>query len=189
MNGPNLETATEPTAVHPPIIGLVHISGSRHGTTEMLFDDKLVIGTAEDAEIHLPADREPAVAPYHARLERRGQSYLLRTAQGQTVRVNGDEVGELVLASGDVIEIGVGGPRLRFRVYKSRQRPYKTMTEALADCVDCASTRKHPLSKTGAFLMGAPKELATHTSPRFRWGILSLASPAADIDGARDALG
>lgn len=158
-----------------PIIGLVHVSGSRHGTTEMLFDDALVIGTAADAEIHLPADHEPAVAPCHARLERRDGTYLLRATPGEVVRVNGEEVDELVLASGDVIELGHGGPRLRFRVYRSKPGPYKTMSEALADCADCAHHGgRGRLSKAGRFLRHAPRELATHTSPRFRWGVAAV---------------
>lgn len=158
-----------------PILGLVHISGARHGTTEMLLDDELVIGTARDADIHVPYDREPEVAGHHARLERHGATYRLRVEPGATVRVNGERVDELVLASGDVIEIGDGGPKLRFRVYKSKPRPGKTMSEALADCIDCVQTHGNdPLSKARVFLKTATRELVAQTSHRFRWGILAL---------------
>lgn len=171
-----------PPSAGLPIIGLVHVSGSRHGTTEMLFDDALVIGTAADAEIHLPADHEPAVAPSHARLERRDGSYLLRASPGELVRVNGEAIDEALLAPGDVIEIGDGGPKLRFRVYRSKPRPYKTMTEALADCADCAHHRgRGRLSKAGTFLRHAPRELATHTSRRFRWGVAALVLLAVSV--------
>ncbi len=176
MSEPLPEPAAEAAeASHPPIFGLVHLSGSRHGTTEMLFDEELAIGTDDDSDIHVPADREPAVAPHHARLERRGQTYRLLVSPGQVVTVNDVQVDDLVLASGDVIELGDGGPRLRFRVYKASPRPYKTMTEALADCVDCTREDDGALKKTRTFFRTAGHELKTRTSLRLRLGLLVLA--------------
>ncbi len=173
MTEPLPEIAAE--SAPPPILGLIHLSGSRHGTTEMLFDEELELGTDDDADIHVPADREPAVAPHHARLERRGQTYRLLVSAGQVVRVNDVQVDDLVLASGDVIELGDGGPKLRFRIYKSKPRPYKTMTEAFADCVDCTREDTGALKKTRTFFRTAGSELKTRTSLRLRLGLLALA--------------
>ncbi|MCP3958957.1 MAG: FHA domain-containing protein, partial [bacterium] len=98
-------------AVDAPIPGLFHLTGSRRGTTETLVEDVVRIGSGPDNEIHLPADREPAVASNHATLHRRGQTYQLRAEPGQQVFVNDDPVDEWVLAAGDVMRIGAGAVR------------------------------------------------------------------------------
>ncbi|MEM7349359.1 MAG: trypsin-like peptidase domain-containing protein [Acidobacteriota bacterium] len=183
---------SEPTAADAPrapstesIPGLFHLTGSRRGTTETLVDDTVLIGTAANSDIHVPADREPAVAPLHATLHRRGRTYQLRTEPGEAVSVNEEPVRELVLASGDVIQLGDDGPRLRFRIYRDGHAAYRSMAEVVADCVDCAQAEgSNPIDKAGIFLKTAPRDLATQTSPRFRWVsllvlILLAASTAA----------
>ena len=180
---------TEPTyfqapgATDAPIPGLFHLTGSRRGTTETLLRDTVRIGTASDTEIHVPADREPAVAPHHATLHRRGLTYQLRAEPGHPVWVNGEPVEEMVLASGDVIRLGQGGPRLRFRLFERGQPGYRSMAEVLADCVDCAQEEgSTTFDQAQLFLRRAPWDLATQTSPRFRLtsaAVLLLAAVAA----------
>ncbi len=172
MNEPTT-TAPPPTSAagtgDAPIPGFFHLTGSRRGTTETLIRDTVRLGTAADTEVHLPADREPAVAPHHATLHRRGVTYQLRAEPGCPVWVNGEPVQEMVLASGDVVRLGEGGPRLRFRLFERGQPGYRSMAEVLADCVDCAQEDgATPLDSAGIFLRTAPWDLATQTSPRFR---------------------
>lgn len=152
---------------------VVHLSGSRRGTTERLAGERLRIGTGSDAEIHFPANREPAVSSHHATLHRRGATYELRTEPGQAVWVNGEQTEDVTLASGDLLQVGKGGPFLRFRFYEDGAPPYKSMSETISDCVDCARHGGNaPLNRAAILLAGIPRELATQTSPWFRGGVL-----------------
>jgi S1-C subfamily serine protease len=154
---------------------VVHLSGSHRGTTERLAGDVLPIGTSPAAAIRFPANEEPAVGELHARLERRGSTYELNTAPGQSVWVNGEPVKQLVLASGDVLEVGEGGPILRFRLYPPGSRAYKSVVEAFSDCIDCARRSSGtPLGRASILLTAIPKELATQTHPWLRGSLLAL---------------
>ena len=77
--------------------------------------EKLILGTAEDADIRYPAGIN--VVSRHALLEfvEEGCSFYLRALEGQ-VFVNRQEIHEVILESGDLLEIGVRGPKLRFRI-------------------------------------------------------------------------
>ncbi len=96
---------------------IVHLSGAHRGTTQVLYGERIRIGTGADTEIHFPPDREPAVSTLHAELRREAAHYALFAAPGETVRVNNELVESRVLGSNDVIEIGENGPFLRYRVY------------------------------------------------------------------------
>ncbi|MGB5815932.1 MAG: trypsin-like peptidase domain-containing protein [Thermoanaerobaculia bacterium] len=162
-------------SVAAPVPVVVHLSGSRRGTTERLAGDVLTIGTSPAAAIRLAADEEPAVGELHARLERRGPTYELSTAPGQSVWVNGEPVKQLVLASGDVLEVGEGGPILRFRLYPPGSRAYKSVVEAFADCIDCARRDSGTsLQRASILLTSIPRELATQTQPWIRGSLLAL---------------
>ncbi len=174
------ETASRGSRAREPIPGLFHLSGSRRGTTEALVEDKVRIGTARDTEIHLPADREPAVAAHHATLHRRGHSYQLRAEPGRKVWVNGEPAEHMVLAAGDVLQIGEGGPRLRFRVYRHGHPLYRSMAEVLEDCADCAQNEADsPIGRAAVFFKMAPVGIVTQTSPRFRGSLLLVVLLAA----------
>ena len=127
----------------------------------------LTLGTGAGAEVRLEAtDEEPQIS---ARLHRRGNTYELIAEPGATVWVNGEPVDDLVLASGDVLEIGERGALLRFRAYPPGSPAWKTMSEAFSDCLDC-SRQASPsgIGRVVAFVTGAPREMATQTMPAFR---------------------
>jgi serine protease Do len=152
---------------------LVHLSGARRGTTERLGAQTVRIGTTVNAEVHFPADREPAVAPCHGVLRQRGNTYELRVQPGRQIRVNGTRVDAATLSPEDLLQIGEHGPFLRFRRYARKPAGYKSMTEVLSDCVDCARYGGHtPLKRAAIFLAAAPRELATQTAPLFRVGMV-----------------
>ena len=54
------------------------------------------------------------------------------------VWVNGEPVQRRVLVSGDLIEVGSGGPVLRYRLYAPGSRPFKSFREVFNDCLDSA---------------------------------------------------
>lgn len=103
---------TERTADAAPF--LVHLTGAGEGTRRPLTEDKLQIGISPEADIHFPA-REHAVGFRHARMRRVDRrSYEIVAEPGRLLRVNGRTVERHVLVPGDVVELGDGGPLLRF---------------------------------------------------------------------------
>lgn len=157
------------------IPALVHLSGSRRGTTEMLAGDLERIGTAANSEIHFPADREPSVSIRHATLRRVGDTYELQVERGRAIWVNGERVDSTMLDSGDVLQVGAGGPLLRFRLHRRAVPPYKSMRQIVSDCVDRARYGEQtPFRRVTTFLSAAPRELVTQTSPWSRWGLATF---------------
>jgi S1-C subfamily serine protease len=158
-----------------PVPVIVHLSGAHRGVREPLTADTIRLGTSADADIHFPADREPAVADNHMILRREGDAFRIEAWPGQWVAVNGEVVDEVVLETEDVIEVGRGGPLLRYRRYRPSALQYKSMREAVHDCVDCARhARGGRLGKAGSFVAGLPRELFTQTSPWSRALFLAL---------------
>lgn len=136
----------------PPVPVLVYLSGPARGRSDRL-----------EGSVEVHREGYPPV-----RLEPRGQTYRLQ-APDHPVWVNGERVDDLVLASGDVIELDSDGPLIRFRLYPPDHAGYKSLPEVFSDCVTCA---KHDsptaLGRFVAFLLAMPRELATQTSLVFR---------------------
>lgn len=161
------EASAAATLDHPiPVV--VFLSGSRRGTILRIAGDHLHIGTDPEAEIRVPMDTAPLPEPWHAVLMRRGETYEIFAEEGADVWVNGERIEHLVLASGDVMEIGRDGAVLRFRLYPHGAEPYKSLPQVLSDCIECAKSESHPVGKLRAVFMGIPWELATRTSRAFR---------------------
>jgi S1-C subfamily serine protease len=154
---------------------IVYLSGHLRGKTHRLFGEQLRIGTTGTADIQVSEHELPpgAADVVHrgelALLVLRGQTYELEVAPGAEVWVNGERVERRVLASGDLLEIGEGGPVLRFRLYEPGTQPYKSMGEVFSDCRDCVRHGGRSFfQRMRIMLFGAPLDLATQTSPRFR---------------------
>jgi S1-C subfamily serine protease len=158
-----------------PIPVFVHLSGRRRGATVRPVGDYLRIGTFPGAEIQLAPTGEVPPEEY-AVLRRQGDLYEIDVAAGKEVFVNGDPVDRRVLASDDVLEIGRGGPVLRFRVYPAGTAARKTLAHALADSTDSArrvsSTR---LGRASLIMRAIPREVATQTTWPVRAVVLGTA--------------
>lgn len=91
------------------------------------------IGSGDEADI-----RVAGVAPRHAVVyEREGDVVLLDSGSRQGTFLAGEEVQEAVLRDGDVVELGRGGPRLRFHSPERRRRaadapPSRRLSDTLA---------------------------------------------------------
>jgi S1-C subfamily serine protease len=133
----------------------------------------LHIGTDPSADIRIPLDTAPLPQPRHAVLERRGDTYEVVAEPGADVWVNGEKVDRLVLASGDVLEIGRDGAILRFRLYPAGTQPYKSLPEVFSDCIECARSEATMVRKAGSLAMRIPFDLATKTTRRFRFLIVA----------------
>ncbi len=152
---------------------LSHLSGGHRGRTQRLDGALLRLGTAA-ADVRLAPDAAGVVGPRHARLARRGDAWFLDAEPGWAVWLNGRRVDSSPLSSGDLIEIGEGGPALRFRLYP-RGAEHKSMGEAFADCRECARRAGGGrIGRAAGLAAAAPRELATQTSPTFRLAVVGL---------------
>jgi S1-C subfamily serine protease len=160
---------------------IVHLSGAHRGTTQRLFGQQLRLALFPDAEIpiavaDLPPWGERATEDGEvARLERRGESYELVATSELGLWVNGEPTRRRLLVSGDVIEVGSGGPVLRYRLYAPGSRAFKSFREVFTDCFDCARYGARSAGKRLAIMAaGAPWELATQTSPVLRLALAGV---------------
>ena len=152
---------------------LVHLSGSGRGSTNVL-EGTLSIGSGAGASLRL--DGSDAVSALHATLDRdSGGGYTIRVEPGQRLWLNGRSIESASLQSGDVLEIGRGGPVLRFRRFAPGRKPYKTVQEAFSDCWECARHgQRGPFARVGAMAAAIPRELASQTAPAFRLTVVFL---------------
>jgi hypothetical protein len=91
--------------------------------------------------VHFPSAADPVVARRHALLVRGDDGWVVVEEEGQ-VYLNSADVpglhGRDTLVPGDILEIGTGGPVIRFLMETRDAQPYKSLKEAWRDCVDCA---------------------------------------------------
>jgi S1-C subfamily serine protease len=151
---------------------IAHLSGARRGTSERLSGEVAWLVLSDESTVHATSDAAPS--SHVAELRRRGQSYELAVSPGREIWVNGERTERLVLASGDVIEIGKGGPVIRFRLYPIERGTVKSVGEVFSDCLTCA--RHEPggvLRRAAVFFAGVPMGLATQTSRSFRLSLIA----------------
>ncbi len=159
----------------PPTAVMVHLSGPRRGRTQRLSRDTLRVNPAAAGGVAIVGpDEPPGTGARIATLHPSGASFELVVESDRPVWINGDRRGARVLESDDLIEIE-NGPVLRFRLYPPGVSPYKSLAEAVADCVDCARRDGRPFwQKLPGLLTGMVRDLSTQTSWRFR-GAVSVA--------------
>jgi pSer/pThr/pTyr-binding forkhead associated (FHA) protein len=99
----------------PPTINvqLIHIFGSMKGEIQEFTDNLISIGRTSASILRFPAE-EPGVSRNHARIEREGNQFKLIDVSTYGTFVNGKQIKETFLKSGDVIEFGPGGPKVSF---------------------------------------------------------------------------
>ncbi len=111
---------------------LLHLSGPHRGRTVTYSEEKLIFGTASDATVRYPAGAH--VANHHAELifVQEGCSFYLKAVNGK-VFVNRKQIEEVILSPEDLIEIGVDGPKMRFRIHAPGGSTCKPIRQMLRD--------------------------------------------------------
>jgi serine protease Do len=181
-------TRSDPAPESASVAVVSHLSGRFRGKTARLASGTIRIGTADDAEIRiaerdLPAAllRLPGSGPL-ARIVRVGDGFELQAAESSDVWVNGSRAFHIPLSSGDVLEIGEGGPVLRFRVYPPGSEGFKSVADVFSDCLQCVRHARNPLDRAGVVLAGPATELLTRTAPRVRAAVaLAMLSPVVAV--------
>lgn len=136
---------------------LLHLSGPMRGRTTTFEDRVVSIGSAGECRARI---EDPQVAPQHARIEFRPEEcrFHLKRGDGQTF-VNGAEVDEVILQDDDQLELGVGGPMLRFRAYWPTGSVCKPVRKMLTDARDVAR-----VSGGAAATQTLTRDLLTHAT-------------------------
>ena len=113
-------------------IQLLHLSGPYRGQTITYATERVLFGTASDADVSYPNGLK--VKERHARLtfSEAGCAFHLRAIDG-SVFVNQQEIREVILEHGDLLEIGHGGPKVRFRIQADDCEPCKPIRLMLHD--------------------------------------------------------
>ncbi len=149
----------------------VHLSGSKRGETEVFQRERLQIGSHPESDLTLQGG---PVAPLHAEIRFENCEYLLRDlGSADRTFVNGGQISEIILQDGDLIEFGVGGPKLRFRTRPEDHLGCKPLRHIFTDARDLAREyHRGPLIGTAAFLRQAMGEMIREYS--WRLGIAAL---------------
>jgi hypothetical protein len=89
---------------------LEHLSGARRGEIDALASLPATIGSGPEVQVLVPG-----TAPNHAHIALEGHRFVLRDGgSGRETLLAGAPVREVALHDGDILELGSGGPRLRF---------------------------------------------------------------------------
>lgn len=130
------------------------------------------IGSAPDCDAVIDA---PGVAGKHVQIEfvEEECQFHLKKRDGQTF-VNGSEVEELILQDGDQLELGSGGPVVRFRIYVPIGAVCKPVRRMLADARDVAR-----VSGGAAATQTLTRDLLTQATTKLKVGF-----PVAVVAGA-----
>ncbi|HLQ38496.1 MAG TPA: trypsin-like peptidase domain-containing protein [Planctomycetota bacterium] len=163
---------------------MLHLSGPQRGQTITYDGTVVAVGSAADADVRLPV---PQVAPHHAVIEfdEPACSFLLRRKDGQ-VFVNNQEIEEVILNEGDLLEWGAGGPRARFRHYVANGRVCKPVRKMLADAREVQQASGHGVATTAL-----ARDLLTKATLRLKIGLplllLAIGLPLAFLAGWLEA--
>jgi S1-C subfamily serine protease len=155
------------------LLTFIHLSGPRRGETDVV--QKLPAGIGSDPG---EAVVVPGAAGLHAALLAREGAVILQDAgSGAGTFLAGEPVQEAPLRDGDVVELGSGGPRLRFR----NDADDVSLVQALSWArPDGAPDR---ISDTTGFLRVLRRELRARTTRPFRYTVTLLLAVAVSIVG------
>ena len=156
-----------------PRLTLIHLSGPRRGETDVIGRLPAEIGSDPGAQVVVPG-----LAPRHAALLQRSTDIVLQDAgTGAGTFLAGEAVQEAPLRDGDIVELGTGGPKLRFR---NDARP-ASLVQSLSWARPVGAPRS--VADTTAFAGALVKELATRTTRPFRYTLAALLLVAAGVVG------
>lgn len=120
---------------------LLHLSGPLRGRTITYAQPLVRIGSAEGVEARMASK---VVSEHHAEIEWVVEDckFYLRAKDSQ-VFVNGNQVEEVILKDGDLLEFGAGGPMARFRTYVPLGAVCKPVRRMLTDAREVAQHSGH----------------------------------------------
>lgn len=149
---------------------LLHLTGPSRGKTILYRETKLLIGSGPDTTVRYP--KRGDMEERHAQIEfvEEGCAFYLRAIDGQ-VFVNRQEVKEVILEHGDLVEIGVEGPKFRFRIAELGSSTCKPVRQMLSDA---AEVRQE--SGLWASTQGLRTDLILNSTPSTKLAAITFAT-------------
>lgn len=146
------------------------LSGRHRGTHEKITEKTVFLTINELGGITIvPASKAIKGEEYPVRLHKSGNTYELEVEPLFYVWVNGKNVSQHTLQSGELLEIGRNGPMLRYRIYAKGEVPQRTASNAFIDCIDTARYSDGSFARrTGRLLSEMIGELVVRTTIWFR---------------------
>ena len=97
-----------------PTITVTRLTGFDRNKKSALDRPVVVLGTDSSADVRFDPTWDKTVSPQHCRLEHRDGAWWLKDASRDGCFIDGRKVTTEKLASGAVLELGKGGPRVQF---------------------------------------------------------------------------
>jgi pSer/pThr/pTyr-binding forkhead associated (FHA) protein len=94
-------------------IQLVHIDGPFKGEIHEYFSPVVTLGRHPGCDVVFPEDMR-TISRRHAEIKREGNRFLLKDTSSNGTFVNGKQNAEVFLKNGDVLILGLGGPKVSF---------------------------------------------------------------------------
>ena len=113
-------------------VQLLHLDGPYRGRTSTYAQNSSILGSTLKAEIRF--HKESNVADWRAKITfvEQGCSFYRRAINGD-VFVNRQQIDEVILAPEGLLEMAIGGPKMRFRVRTDDCPPCKPIRQMLRD--------------------------------------------------------
>ena len=99
---------------------LLFLNGSRAGTAVRFEQPSFWLGRDPRCEMSFDPATDLTVSGRHLQISQVGQTYQLTDSSTNGTRINGAPVKQVTLNHGDVLELGQGGPQLRFLVVETK---------------------------------------------------------------------
>lgn len=159
----------------------MHQVAGAHAGRVLTFDQEVVrLGRMPDSDVAFDAHADLDASGRHAELHRQGDQWMLRDVGSRNgTFVNGEKVAERLLSTGDVVECGFGGPRLRVELIPPRDASGtpSANTEAVPIARPNAPTAAAEMMPPTPAASGQPPEQAATGPMGAQWG--AQADPTA----------
>ena len=167
----------------PLALAVVYLTGRRAGTAVWPQGDYLRVGSFPGAEIPLTRAAGEVPPEEYGFIRRVGREFELDTAPGKEILVNGEPSDQHLLVSGDILEIGRGGPVLRLRTYPAGASG-KPLRDVLRDCLECARrARRRWWSRWFAVARSLPGQILTQGAWSVRISALGVVAVGLGLAG------
>ncbi len=124
---------------------LYHLTGSLRGRTQYLDTDFIRFGIGEACGIMFDSTIDSMVCPVHAELSVEDHTpHVHDRSDRQALFVNGQLVQDAALADGDLLQFGLNGPQVRFRLLTSDSPERKPFRHIVQDSRDIVVRTPHP---------------------------------------------
>jgi len=145
---------------------LVHLSGSHRGKTEYFDRPWVTLGSDPVNDVVFSDDGRRPVAPLHVELYEAECAIRLRNRDPESgTLVNHEPVKETMLHDKDLIQLGLKGPKLRFRIRPEEYASCKLVKEILQDARDVAAeAQMEGRGTVGSFLGQLAYDVRRHAS-------------------------